>query len=91
MSGIIDAPSLYFDSEAYEKSNHGIIQDAYPCKTEVDENGDNIPADTQNDQTMFLYDRVSLIGLLTSIEIQAMIMTIGCLLLIASLVGGIIY
>ena len=91
MSGITDAPGLCFDSEAYEKNNHEVIQDAYPCKTEVDENGNNIPADSQNDQTMFLYDRVSLIGSLTSVEIQAMIMTSGCLLSTAGFVGGIIY
>jgi len=91
MVGISDAPGLCFDSEAYEKNNHEVIQDAYPCKTEIDENGENIPADSQNDQTMFLYDRMSLVGSLTSIEIQAAIMTIGCLLSMASFIGGIIY
>lgn len=89
MVGISDAPGLCFDSERYY--NNETIENAFPCKTEVDENGDNIPADSQNDQTMFLYDRMSLIGSLTSVEMMAIIMIIGSLFSVASLMGGIIY
>ncbi|MBQ2660043.1 hypothetical protein IJF86_01300 [Candidatus Saccharibacteria bacterium] len=89
--GITDAPALCYDEDAYRSSDKSIIKDTYPCLTQIDEDGNNLPATSQNDHTMFLYNQNSFYGTVLTNELLALMVTVGGMLTLASFVGGIIY
>lgn len=88
---VSDAPGLCYDEEAYKKSGSTVVVNAYPCLTQTDENGNAIPATSQNDYTMFLFDRTNLSGVTLTYELSTVITIIGGMFTLISLVGGIIY
>ena len=89
--GISDAPGLCYDEDTYKKSNASIVEDTYPCSTQSDENGNPLPATSDNDYAMFLYDHTTFSGAILSNELIILVTTIGSMLTLASLAGGIIY
>ncbi len=89
--GISDVPGLCYDEDTYKNSNSTIIENAYPCLTQTDENGNPIPATSQNDQTMFLFDHTSFSGHVISYELTIVLTVVGSMLTAASLIAALIY
>ena len=89
--GISDAPGLCYDEDAYRNSGAMRVEDAYPCSTESDEEGNPLPATSQNDYAMFLYNQTNFSGAMLTNELVILMTVIGGILAVSSLVGGVIY
>ena len=89
--GISDAPALCYDEDTYKSSNASIIEDTYPCLTQTDEDGNNLPATSQKEHTMFLWNQTTFSGGVLTNELLVLLVSIGSMLTLTSFVGGIIY
>ena len=86
---VSDAPGLCYDET---KTDNAFTRDnSYICTTEHDEDGNNLPATTDNEHTLFLYDRLTLSSLIRSGDHIAIVIAIGSMFTIAGLVTTFIY
>ncbi len=86
---VSDAPGLCYDETKTEDSF--IRENSYICTTEHDEDGNALQATTNNENTLFLYDRLTLSSLIRSGDHIAVILSIGSMFTIASFVATIVY
>ena len=89
--GISDAPALCYDEDTYRSSDASIIEDTYPCLTQTDEDGNNLPATSQKEHTMFLWNQTTFSGAVLTNELLVLLVSIGGMLTLTSFVGSIIY
>ncbi len=86
---VSDAPGLCYDETKAEDSF--IRENSYICTTEHDEDGNALQATTNNENTLFLYDRLTLSSLIRSSDHIAIILSIGSMFTVASFVATFVY
>lgn len=86
---VSDAPGLCYDET---KTDNAFIRDnSYICTTEHDEDGNALSATTDNEYTLFLYDRLTLSSLIRSGDHIAIVIAAGSMFTIAGLVTTFVY
>lgn len=88
-TGISDVPGLCYDEERYRKNQ--TIENAYPCLTQTDEDGNPIPATSQNDQTIFLFNHTSFSSSVLSHEFIIVLTVVGGIFTLTSLIAALVY
>lgn len=86
---VSDTPGLCYDEAKTEDAF--IRENSYICTTKHDEDGNALPVTTNNEYTLFLYDRLTLSSLIRSGDHIAVILSIGSMFAIASLVATFVY
>lgn len=84
---ISNAPSICFESSQTDSDGFQTLNNAYVCSVTTD---GNTTASTE-DQTLFIYDRLTLSSVLNLENLIIAFSSIGYMLAAASLVGAIVY